>query len=1322
MSKAAILSNIAKKIISIFIVTALMTQTVFAVTFTVDNDGDAADAVAGDGNCATAGAACTLRAAIEEANELAGTDIINFSDGVTRTLTPGNVYETIDTAVTIDGNSAGAGVIAIDGGNQVFSPFTIGAGGDNSVIKGLYIFDFNGVGITIASGVDTVTIGGSVAGEGNVIGLLTDDTTADATTIAITSAGTNVTIQGNTLSGNTSHGISLTDGTANVTIIGNKIGTNPDGDTAKANTGNGINVNFTGTQNVGTLQIGGGTAAERNVISGNGGNGILFTGDGSAEIQGTVNIQGNYIGTNAAGTADLGNTSAGINHVEANLASTVGWVIGSATDTAAEGNVISGNDGSGVAIEDGTSLTFSENYVGMDAAGTGAVGNTGDGVSLDSITVTVDDNTIGNNTTSGLTISGDDAITVTITDNNVGVDATGANDEGNSGYGIYVNSSSATTVTIGESGSDRNVIGNTNNGTGITVADTAATATVTIKNNYIGVETAGATSASNAAAAVLISDGKTINIVDNVLANSNYGLQLQSAVATIATITGNKIGTTSAGTVAAGNTNDGAYITGAALATLTIGGATSLLGNVFAASGAVGLRLVAMASGGTATIQGSYFGIGSDGTTTTSLANDKGLQIQDGNVVLGGDNALGADGTGDLEEGNVISNNTSNSVAFENGADTFVGYGNIVGLKKSAGVYAAAAGNGSGFNVSSNTITSFILGAADGTTVTSKRNIISGNTGSGVDFSTSDTALATITIINNYIGTDYLGTAAVANTEHGVYVNGSANPATVNIGGTGTDEGNLLSGNTKSGLDAKAANATFNVLGNYIGTNAAGDAAIPNVEYGLDLDNGTCLIGDGTSDGRNIISGNTLSGISIDSATATIKGNYIGTDSTGESALGNGAGALVAGLINYGGIIAQGNSTTIGGTNAGGVLTNGNLISGNYGQGILAYVGASLTIAGNYIGTDKDGDTELPNVNATAGSPDYDLDGSADTDLGEALNGSGIILWDIMGAALTGTIIGGTSSTAGNVIAGNDGIGISIVHYAGVALGAGGGQDWASGYIKNNIIGLASDGTTSLPNDTYGMYINSNTGTIENLTIGSSTEKNTSNNTSHTGWRFEDIEDADFVAQTFSELEDENSWSDTSTGPTYKYIAQYVSDVLTDWVPKYTCEDGTDNDGDGLTDYPNDPGCSSATDTDETDAAVVVVEASTEGAPSIYVTTTTRTTTTPTAEVADDVADDVSEQSEVDVTSEDSRDVADTTQPEVLLSEEEIQKITDDQRAVIEDAVNTVSDAISEPDPDLSANEIDEVLRSIEEIKITEITGMTENEPVEEIEVDRSSE
>jgi subtilisin family serine protease len=36
--------------------------------------------------------------------------------------------------------------------------------------------------------------------------------------------------------------------------------------------------------------------------------------------------------------------------------------------------------------------------------------------------------------------------------------------------------------------------------------------------------------------------------------------------------------------------------------------------------------------------------------------------------------------------------------------------------------------------------------------------------------------------------------------------------------------------------------------------------------------------------------------------------------------------------------------------------------------------------------------------------------------------------------------------------------------------------------------------------------------------------------------------------------------------------------------PTYACSDGIDNDGDGLTDYPNDPGCTSTTDNDEYNA------------------------------------------------------------------------------------------------------------------------------------------
>lgn len=50
-----------------------------ASTYTVNDVGDAGDATPGDDSCATAGAVCTLRAAIEEANSHVGADTIEFS-------------------------------------------------------------------------------------------------------------------------------------------------------------------------------------------------------------------------------------------------------------------------------------------------------------------------------------------------------------------------------------------------------------------------------------------------------------------------------------------------------------------------------------------------------------------------------------------------------------------------------------------------------------------------------------------------------------------------------------------------------------------------------------------------------------------------------------------------------------------------------------------------------------------------------------------------------------------------------------------------------------------------------------------------------------------------------------------------------------------------------------------------------------------------------------------------------------------------------------------------------------------------------------------
>ncbi len=109
----------------------------------------------------------------------------------------------------------------------------------------------------------------------------------------------------------------------NITVEGNHIGTNVGGTAAAGNYYHGVAIASTGNT------IGGDTAAKRNVISGN-------TLDGVCIFQGSANVQGNYIGTNASGTAAMGNNEYGV-YIYISTGNTIGG------DTAAKRNVISGN-------------------------------------------------------------------------------------------------------------------------------------------------------------------------------------------------------------------------------------------------------------------------------------------------------------------------------------------------------------------------------------------------------------------------------------------------------------------------------------------------------------------------------------------------------------------------------------------------------------------------------------------------------------------------------------------------------------------------------------------------------------------------------------------------------------------------------------------------------------------------------------------------------------------------------------------------------------------------------------------------------------------
>jgi hypothetical protein len=178
------------------------------------------------------------------------------------------------------------------------------------------------------------------------------------------------------------------------------------------------------------------------------------------------------------------------------------------------------------------------------------------------------------------------------------------------------------------------------------------------------------------------------------------------------------------------------------------------------------------------------------------------------------------------------------------------------------------------------------------------------------------------------------------------------------LGSGPTGEGNLVSGSGSVGVVILGTGTMSNtIIGNLIGTDASGTSALPNVPDGVVISDGAShnTIGSPVPGEGNVISGNDVVGVSIrDSRTVSnvVIGNFIGTDATGASALGNGWGGVT---------IENGASfNRVGGPAPG----EGNVISGNAnGIGINSHIGATRgnIIVGNFIGTDVAGRFDLGN-------------------------------------------------------------------------------------------------------------------------------------------------------------------------------------------------------------------------------------------------------------------------------------------------------------------------------------------------------------------------
>ncbi len=236
--------------------------------------------------------------------------------------------------------------------------------------------------------------------------------------------------EGNTISGNTGYGVSIgrtalgiTDIFSN-TITANFIGLNSAGTTAVPNTLGGVLID-NGTKN---NRLGGSSAAERNVISGNGGPGVVIS--GTATVSNTVS--GNVIGLRSASVgAPL--TSAGANTGDGVLIT--GGATGSRIGgTAAEANTIGANIGNGVRVSgSGTDNTIIQsNLIGTSFTNNiyVALGNTQNGVQVDgqAFNTAITSSKIYSNTLNGVLVSGTGTQRVKMLDNSMQGNLTGGID------------------------------------------------------------------------------------------------------------------------------------------------------------------------------------------------------------------------------------------------------------------------------------------------------------------------------------------------------------------------------------------------------------------------------------------------------------------------------------------------------------------------------------------------------------------------------------------------------------------------------------------------------------------------------------------------------------------------------------------------------------------------------------------------------------------------------------------------------------------------------------------------------------------------------
>ena len=762
--------------------------------------------------------------------------------------------------VTVTGGMF-SGNQASGAGGAISSVFYFGSGAGDTVSISNTTFTSNsastGGGVYNPGGVTTVLMGCT----------LSDNSAANGGGIDNNGAGTLV-ITSSTITGNAaglSGGGILSNGTLTITLS-----------TISDNDGGGMFIGSSGNT------IGGTALGSGNVISGNTGDGIDLVG---SLATGNL-VEGNYIGTNAAGTAALANTGVGVLITTGATNNTIGGL--AATPGAGAGNVISGNTGAGVWINgSGTSgNVVAGNLIGTNLAGTAALPNGGDSVQIESGATnntiggiaatpgTGAGNLISGNTRNGVEISGTGTAGNVVAGNLIGTSSAGEGSLGNGYNGVEIDAGAAQNTIGGTVTGARNVIsgnsGGPSNYFGVYLAG-AGTDYNVILGNYVGTDAAGTVALANAEGGILVDNGASANTIggnnaaDRNLVSGNTLAGIVFASSTVNNIAqGNWVGLNASGTGAIANGTGIAFLNGASAGDAAIDNVISGNQNAGILIGPFGSSL----HNSGALVEGNL--LGTDPTGTIALGNS-GPGVEIGAYSSG--NTIGGSAPG---TGNLISANLGAGVSIS--GTTSVGnvvLGNEIGTDLAGTV--AMPNSGPGVLITGGATNNTIGGTVAGT-----GNLISGNTGDGIEI--SGTGTTGNVVAGNLIGTDVTGTMAVRNGNIGVEIDSAASGNT--IGGTASGAGNVIAFNASSGV-VVGVGATDPSTGNAI----VNDSIHSNTGAGVDNDSSGLL---------------TISSSSIAANSTTGDGG--GIDNNGFATLvvvsstitGNAAGLRGGGIVNYG--------------------------------------------------------------------------------------------------------------------------------------------------------------------------------------------------------------------------------------------------------------------------------------------------------------------------------------------------------------------------------------------------------------------------------------